>query len=118
MRVQIRLLVLVVEAGLGLPASLTLQLLLVGDLILIDEREGQRQVLFRVRVEVGLVIDNLIAELLLLELVDVPLLSTIAVHFHAFGDFESGSGRATGTQLAQPEYICMGKVAWILSVPL
>ena len=69
--VQIRLFIFVIEPSFGFPTSFRLQFLLIRDLILINQREGQRQVLLRVGVEVGLIVDNLVAKLLLLELVDV-----------------------------------------------
>jgi len=71
MLVQIRLFVLVIEPSFGFPSGFRLQFLLVRDLVLINQREGQRQVLLRVGVEVGLIVDNLVTELLLLKLVDV-----------------------------------------------
>ena len=71
MFVQIRLFVLVIEASFGFPSGFALKFFLIRDLVLINEREGQRQVFLRVGIEVGLIVDDLIAELLLLKLVDV-----------------------------------------------
>ena len=71
MLVEIRLFIFVIEPCFGFPTSFRLQFLLVSHLVLINEREGQRQVFLRVGIEVGLIVDDLITELLLLKLVDV-----------------------------------------------
>ena len=55
----------------------------------------------RVRVELGLVLSDLVSELILLELPDVEFLITVLVHFHALGNVEALLGRATCTHVAE-----------------
>ena len=66
------------EPAFGFPPDLIVMLAFSSNLVLVDQREGQGQVLLAVGVEVVAVIRNVLAQLLLLELPNVQLLITVA----------------------------------------
>jgi hypothetical protein len=85
----------VVEPSLGLPASLVLCLLSDSDLVFINDGEGQREVLFRVSVEVASILADLLSHLVLLELPNILSLRSVHVYFEALGNVQTLLERST-----------------------
>ena len=87
MLIVIRLFIQNIETGLGLPFSLTCLFLFYLDFILVHKREGKRQMFFRVRIEIGRIVGDVLSKLLLLEFPDVHLLVSVWIHFNSFWNF-------------------------------
>jgi len=94
MRVEVFFLVEDVEAGLCLPAGFGFGLFVRGKLVFIDSREGQREVVFGIGVEIVVVLGKVLAELLLLEFPNIEFLARVAVSFNTVGQIDSGLRQA------------------------
>ena len=75
MRVVVLFLVEDVEAGLCLPAGFSFGLFVRSKLVFIDSREGQREVVLRIGVEVVVVLGEVLAKLFFLELPNIEFLT-------------------------------------------
>mmetsp|Transcript_29345 Transcript_29345/g.36441 ORF Transcript_29345/g.36441 Transcript_29345/m.36441 type:complete len:220 (+) Transcript_29345:445-1104(+) len=87
--IQIALLAVDIEASLGLPPFFVLLFVLDGDQIFINQGERLRQVVLRVRVEVGRIVLNHVAQFLLLHLPNVVPLAAILENLDTIGHFDS-----------------------------
>ena len=74
----------IIKPSLSQPARLAIELSIMLDLVLVDERKGSRKAVFWIGVEMLLVVRNNFSHLLFLYLPDVVLLVSIRMHFKAF----------------------------------
>lgn len=107
MLIVVLLLVQDVEPVSGLPASFILNLGILGDFILIYAWKSQRKVVFGVSVKVFVVVGDVLAKLLFLELPNIQLLLRVRENFNA--------GRQLDSRLRQPATGVFGDVHYIHS---
>ena len=118
MLIVIRLFVQNIETGLGLPFSLACLFLFHLNFILVHKWEGKRQMFFRISVEVGRIVGNMLAKLLLLELPDVHLLISIWVNFDSFRNFDSLLQWSTCVHVMYSLLIRRHEIDWYASSPV
>lgn len=76
----------VIETTLGLPCSLVLFFCFLFNLILVYNWECQTEMLSRVSIEFGLILGNLLTELLFLKLPDIQFLVTVLENIDSLWD--------------------------------
>lgn len=107
MLIVVLLLIQDVEAVSGLPTSFILNLGILGDFVLINAWKSQRKVVLCVGVKVFVVVGDVLAKLLFLELPNIKLLLRVREDFNA--------GRQLDSRLRQPATGVFGDVHYIYS---